>query len=110
MRVNDNDLKGIPPLNFNTILKSISIPEKYQKDFQYLLNRKLKESGNWEKEERMPLIEEWILSLRETGMSYAKSLLKKNTKPQLIEFSILDKLFIDSVKGFDSLKGVCDSI
>jgi predicted nucleotidyltransferase len=89
--------KGLPPSNFEELLKEIEIPENCQKEIEILIQRKKAINGQWEKEKRIPELDEWITKLRDINSEYGKEH-RNDDAPDVIELQILDSIFRNSLK------------
>ncbi|KAL9654381.1 hypothetical protein ABK040_010408 [Willaertia magna] len=85
--------------------------EEALKEFNLLIERKKSSSGQWEKEPRIPVLDDWIFFLRQEEKLFADKVLANEkrkidqlTKEQETELQAhLDKLFYEKVVQFDSL-------
>jgi predicted nucleotidyltransferase len=89
--------KGLPPSNFEDLLKEIEIPENCQKEIEILIKRKKGINGQWEKEKRIPELDEWITKLRDVNSEYGKEH-RNDDAPDVIELQVLDSIFRNSLK------------
>lgn len=68
-----------PPLNYlelcDALRQSGIIKQQYESDLQYLIDRKRRECGQWDREEPMPLMYTWIEEMRRETKQYADDVL-----------------------------------
>lgn len=88
-------------------MQGIQIPEEINPELTYLINRKRKESGQWEKEARISTLDKYIAHMREVVRTFAqqanKEKPKKDEKDALIQ---MNKIMSEATLTFDQLPSI----
>eukprot|EP01080_Neovahlkampfia_damariscottae_P012743 gene12743-6935_t len=97
LRVNESFSGVLPPSNFEELLKYIEIPNNCRDEINILIKRKKEKSGQWNKENRIKELDDWITKLRDLNSEYGK-LHRSDDKIESIDLKLLDLIFRKSLK------------
>lgn len=112
----------LPPLHYQELCDPLRecgiIQSEYVNDLDYLLNRKKQESGQWDREDPMPLMYAWIEEMRRETKKYADDVLaaRKRYFDTLDADQIkvctgrLNTIFMDTLTRFDRIDAIGDEI